>query len=92
MFTNRYIKIPIRIYDSQEEEQTGKHLAECRSINIQARIDPTCIESYYPCIPGNEAFEKDNMTGVYISLRSGRTYISRMSITEFEQLLNEKKE
>jgi len=84
-----YIKIPIRIYDSEEERTTGKHLTDCRAINIRVRIDPSRIESYYPCIPGNEEFARENMTGVYVNMHSGTRYVARMPITEFEKLLNQ---
>lgn len=88
MFIDRYIKVPIKLYDGKSAEALGKDFVECESFTVKVRLDPERIESYYPCVPGKEDFLKENMTAVHVMMWSGEHWVVMMEIKEFEQLLN----
>ena len=77
MFTDRYIKVPIKTYS-----ETLKRVMDQPPLKDEtARIDPYEICEYFPC-------EEDDEQAVSVHLHSGHSVIVYMSIEEFEKLLN----
>jgi len=87
-FTDRYIKLPIKIYDAAQENLTGKDAHDCDTIELAMRINPFKIEDYWPCIPGESAFDEDNLTCTRLVMESGERHLVYMPVDEFEKLLN----
>jgi len=80
-FTDRFIKIPIKIYDRKEAEITNNPVYE----DSWMKINPFEISDYKP------TFDKDNdnVECTYCSLKNGNGMYVYLSITEFEKLLND---
>jgi hypothetical protein len=88
MFTDRFIKVPIILFDVKEHDLLDKEPWECDAITVMRRIDPERVQDYYACIPAGQQFEEDNLTVTEISMANGETFVIRMPIKEFETLLN----
>ena len=77
MFSRRFIKVPIKVYDRDHMELTGSEIAK----DTYEMINPYRIESYRP---------SDENAGncINISMQSGATMLVYMSIREFEKALD----
>lgn len=79
MFTDRFIKVPIRVYDLEQSELIGKlDLTE-----TFMDINPLEISHYRPAED-----ENGELNYLSIDMRSGDDFQVRMSVNEFETLLN----
>lgn len=78
MFTNRFIKFPIRLYDTEHKELTGEELTK----NTNIYINPFEIISYRPS-------DENDGNCVFVTLKNGDTLLIYMSMNRFEQTLNE---
>lgn len=87
-FTDRYIKVPVILYDTEEENIIGKKDYECNQLEAVARINPFEIEYYRPGISGDSDFEEKNMIVTSVFFKSGESLLVFMHIDEFEDLLN----
>ena len=79
MFTDRFIKIPIKVFDRQQKELTGR--AENKESYMM--INPFDIMKYRP----SEDEDSDEEI-VSITDKSGATTWVYLTIKEFETLLN----
>lgn len=77
MFTRRYIRLPIKLYDREQLELTGVET----TIDSYTMVNPMSIDCYRPSME-NEG------DAVHIDFRFGGTIIVYMNINEFESLLN----
>jgi hypothetical protein len=77
VFTDRFIKLPIKEYNTEVKELTGK---EGELIENWEKINPFDIQSYRPDIDSEESF--------YLAMRGRDTFAVYMRIEEFEKLLN----
>lgn len=87
-FTDRYIKVPVILYDTKEENILGKEDYDCEQIETMARINPFEIEYYRSGIHNKDDFEEKNMTVTSVFFKSGESLLVFMHIDEFENLLN----
>lgn len=78
-----YISFPVIIYNTKEEQQTGKNPDECELIEVDRVIDICRIESYYQSIPASD-FRDDNKIWTSVVMQSGNEFIVNMPILEFE--------
>ena len=81
MFTDRFITIPIKIYNSEHKDLTGNEVCE----DTLMRINPFEISRYFPTV------EEDNGTDievVKVTFRDGDSVICYMSISKFEETMN----
>ncbi|MBS1915668.1 MAG: hypothetical protein JST87_05285 [Bacteroidetes bacterium] len=88
-FTDRYIKVPIKLYNASEEDLMGKKADDCEMIQIELRLNPFKIEDYYPAIAGEEDFDEANLNTTRIIMESGEKHLAYMNIDQFEKLLND---
>jgi len=77
MFSRRFIKVPIKVYDRDHMELTGSEIAR----DTYEMINPYRIESYRPS-------EENNGNCISISMQSGSTMLVYMHIREFEKALD----
>jgi hypothetical protein len=80
MFTDRFIKVPSRTYNSEKKDLTG--VKDLVKTNI--RILPMEISEYYPSFDDDEETE-----GTQIYMKNGESLWIALPIREFEKLLNE---
>jgi hypothetical protein len=80
MFTDRFIKVPIRTYSQRQAELTGKPEYE----ETWEAVVPFEISTYYP------SKDPDVGEGEYtqICLKSGKDFMAYISPDKFEKLLN----
>lgn len=88
MFTNRFIKIQIIIYNRKQEEIYARLPWECDRMQVERRLNPFEIESYSPAHADGSDFGAD-VTWMTLRTKSGDAVIVPMSVTEFEKLLND---
>jgi len=77
MFSKRFIKVPIKVYDQSHMELTGSEITK----DTYEKILPYSIESYRPSV------ENDGKC-LHLSLRSGSTMLVYMTVEEFERTLD----
>lgn len=87
-FTDRYMAVPIQLYNSKESDITGKEAHECENIQTYAKINPFDIEYYRPGIIDELEFEEKNMEITSVYFRSGESLTVFMDIISFEKQLN----
>lgn len=80
-FTDRFISIPVKIYNKKEAELTNGN-ASCE--DVFAKIDPFNIEHWRPTY--DDAFPNENC--VFVQLKSQESFIVYMSMEDFEEMLN----
>lgn len=81
MFTDRFLKVPIKTYHAETEELTGKKEWE----DTYAKILPSDISEYFP----SQTAGDNDAPCVQVYSKGGRAYCVEMSIEEFEKLLND---
>ena len=79
-FTDRFLKVPIIIYDIEIKELTGDEQTE----ESWMKFLPLDLATYRPTY-SNDAPEVEHVS---IMLKCGDTAVVLLSITEFENLLN----
>lgn len=79
-FTDRFIELPIKIYNEHEKELTGN----CEFKDIYLKVLPEEIQQYKPA--------DDEETGitdiVHVRMKGGDTYNVYMDFIQFEDALN----
>ena len=88
MFTDRYIKVPIYLYDRTNSELLDQKAEDIDTLEVIARINPFKIENYYGTITDDKEFLKENIVITKIWMDSGESFIIRMTVEEFEEILN----
>lgn len=81
MFTDRFIKLPIKVYDAKERDLTGK-VSDYE--DSWMKVNPFEISQYKPTSDGETL--TDDCT--YVSLKNGDGFYVYLTISEFEQILN----
>lgn len=76
MFSDKFIKLPIRVHNKDQNELLGTDL----EIDTYEMVNPFTISSYRPSI------EPEGMT--YISFKDGSGMMVYMNIRDFESLMN----
>lgn len=82
MFTDRFIKVPIKLVDKKHEELMGKTKLE----DSYAKILPSDLAQYRPVL--DDENENEGNPFIHIGLKSGDRFFVYMDIEEFEKLLN----
>jgi len=77
MFTDRFMSLPIQVYDTKEAELTGKEDFK----ESTCKINPMQICEYYQSWDGDTE-------GTQLYFNNGRSFIVYVTIDEFEKLLN----
>lgn len=80
-FTDRFIKIPIQVYDRKLKELTGADEAE----DSWMKINPMDISNYRPSYDSADLEQKEITS---VTLKTGDTTLVYLTIEEFEELLN----
>ena len=80
-FTDRFLKIPIKIFDRKEAEITNNPVYE----DSWMKINPFEISDYKLTFDK----ENDNQECTYLSMKNGSGMYVYLTIEEFENLLNE---
>lgn len=79
MFTDRFIKVPTKIYETKYKEITGE---EGDLEDSWSKILPMAIVEYRPTTA-------DDCECTHVFLNNGNTILTYMPIEQFEKLLNE---
>ncbi len=79
-FTDRFIKIPIKVYDRKSADLTGKPDYE----DSVMKINPFEISHYKP---SNDT-DNDDKGCVYVTMKQGDGFFVYLTMAEFEKLLN----
>ena len=82
-FTDRYIRVPVKIVDRKLQELTGKDVDEEDSF---IKINPFNIVKYRPTWDADDT-DKNEIIQIVDSL--GDTTLVYLSVQEFEKLLND---
>lgn len=80
-FTDRFIKLPIQVYDRKLKEVAGVEESE----DSWMKINPADISNYRPSYDSADE-TKAEITSV--TLKTGDTTLVYLSIDQFEELLN----
>lgn len=80
MFTDRFIKVPIGVYDKQLKELTGNENTE----DSYMKFNPFELATYRPTYTTDEP----EIEVVSMTLKSGDVTVVLMSMQEFEDLIN----
>lgn len=80
-FTDRFIEVPIKFYNSRLAELTGKE--DCWE--AKANIDPWAIIEYYAS--SDSDYPDQECVQVYLS--NGRSFLVYRSVVQFEDELNQ---
>lgn len=80
MFTDRFVKVPVCVFDREEKELTGKETL----IDSYIKINPFELSEYRPGYSNDPEDEEC----VNIIMKNGEKSMVRMNINEFEKLLN----
>lgn len=80
-FTDRFLKIPIKIFDRKEAELTNNPVYE----DSWMKINPFEISDYKPTLDK----DNENIECTYLSLKNGIGMFVYLTTGEFETLLNE---
>lgn len=80
-FTDRFITLPIKVYDQKTADVVGKPDYEDSII----KIVPFEISDYKPTSDADH----QNCDCVYVMLKNGRGFFVYLSMKQFEKLLNE---
>jgi hypothetical protein len=81
-FTDRFIKLPIQVFDSKLAESIGED--KCEYVDSFIKINPFEISSY-------KETDSDKFNGkrhTYINMKDGGGFYVFLSIEKFEELLN----
>lgn len=89
-----YLRLPIKLYNKQEQELQGKELSDCELMPVELRILPSEIESYRPSFndetKGEESgFHAANLTISLLRTKSGDDYYIYMTCDELDKLILE---
>lgn len=79
-FTDRFLRLPIAVYDKHVKNLTGKE----NLYDSWIKINPHQIESYRPTNPEGE----DDKDTTMVYMKSGDSSMINMPVDEFEELLN----
>lgn len=88
MFSDRFIKLPIKLYDKSQEELCGKDQNDCDQLEVDIRINPFKISEYRPGISDESEFTEAGQDVVRVMMENGEIYQVYMRIDAFEKLLN----
>jgi hypothetical protein len=77
VFTDRFIKVPIKVYNTRVKELTGD---EGELTDSWEKINPFEIQSYRPDI--------DNENELIVTVKNRDPFTVYLSVEEFEKLLN----
>lgn len=80
-FTDRFIKVPIRVYDKKHKELTGEEISEDEFM----KINPFEIVSYRTTVDDLQP----DIPITCIKEKNGDTTLVYLHLDEFEKLLNE---
>lgn len=82
-FTDRFIKVPIRLYDARQKELMG---AACE-FDSSEKLDPNEIAAYHVSFEERDGNNQFECTQIY--MKSGYTFLVHMTPARFEKLLND---
>lgn len=80
-FTDRFIRVPIKVYDTKEYELTGKP----DYVDNYMKLLPFEICEYKPMIDE----DNEDVECVSVKMKNGDSFYVYMTIKEFEKALNE---
>ena len=79
MFTDKFIWFPVKEFNAEQKELTGK--ADCR--DTQEKIDPFQISNY------RLSKDSDDIECISLTLKNGYTIGVYLSIDDFQKRLND---
>ena len=77
MFTKRFIKLPIKVYDTDYKELTGEELCK----DTYTMVNPFTISRYRPS-------DENNGVCTHITFKDSDCLLAYISIKDFETLVN----
>lgn len=79
-FTDRFIQLPIKVYDTAEADLTGK----AEYFDSFMKILPLEISNYKPMIDE----DNNDVECVSVYMKNGEKFYTYLTMTQFEELLN----
>lgn len=76
-FTDRYVELPIAIFNAKHKELTGKE----DLIDATLKVLPFEISEYYPS-------DDEGVPKTQTYLKNGQSYLIELTVPEFENVLN----
>lgn len=86
-FTDRYLKLPIRLYD-YEQEKMGKDVDECDQKDVFVYINPFEIGSFCPHFTTAQGFDNGEPECTMVELKSGKEFQCYITVPKLIELLN----
>lgn len=86
-FSDRFMKVPIFMINAKADELMGKDSGEGDMARCIMKINPRRIETYSETIPQKD-FDPDNKIWTNVVMESGDSFIVRITLDKFEELLN----
>lgn len=77
MFTKRFIKLPIKVYNNDFKEMTGEEVCD----DTYTMVNPFTISRYRPS-------DENGGKCVHITFKDSDCLLAYISIKEFEKILN----
>lgn len=87
MFTERYVRLPVIIYDYEQTETMGKSMFDVDHFTSFRKVNPFGIEDYGPTVPPGFSINASNAKWTVVYTRTGN-FIVPISCDEFEEILN----
>lgn len=82
MFTDRFIQIPVDLYNKKDADMIG-YVESTKGDSVIMRINPFEVSHYRP---GHD--DNDEFTATLIHMKNGDSFYSSMSVDAFELILN----
>ena len=78
-FTDRFIKLPIRLYSEKMKDLTGVEDSQ----DCEVRVNPFEICEYH------QTSDESGVPGILVYLKCGETFMVYLSLEDFEKRLNQ---
>lgn len=82
MFTDRFIELPIKIFDENYKGMTGKEVLE----DSWTKVNPMEISHYKPAYDDED--KGDNFNCTHVSMKNGDAFFIYLLPKDFEKILN----
>lgn len=82
MFTDRFIKVPVELYDTKEADIIG-YSKDTKFADTYMKINPFEISHYRPSTDNNDALSE-----TCVHFKNGSQAVIKMTTEKFEELLN----
>lgn len=90
-FTDRFVRIPVNFISEEEFKDkllSDDFLDDSETLSSFIMVNPFKIQHYEPSIPQGFDIKEENAIWTNFGLETGEEFLSRITVAEFEDLLN----